>query len=147
MRLSLAILPNVYMELDELLKDYFAKTEAKEGIPPLDMDWDLYIKLWDRDQLIIMTAEEDKIEGFVMYHVNRHPHHRKVMTAICDILAVRPEIRSTGLGKLIVRTAEPVLKAVGVTMIVHSFRTIYDVKPVFLGLGYKLFEHNYIRMI
>jgi GNAT superfamily N-acetyltransferase len=147
MRIHLAILPNISSELDDLLEEYFASTDAKKGIPPLDMDWDLYCRLWEMQRLMVLTAEDELIQGFVMYHVNPHPHHKSILAGICDILAVRPPMRGKGLGRLLIEHAIPLLKEEGVGMMIHSYRTVYTAKPLFPDLGFELFEHNYIRML
>ena len=138
-----------YQQLDELLHDYFAKTVAKEGLPPLRMNWPVYIELNRRDDLLLFTArgDADRLHGFVMYHVHPHLHHMGVVNAACDILAVRVESRGNGVAQQLMREAEPVLRDRGARFITHQFRTVYDVEPLFPKLGYRLLEHGYVKEI
>ena len=138
-----------YQQLDELLKDYFAKTVAKEGLPPLRMNWHAYITLNKQNHLLLFTARDDNDElvGFVMYHVHPHLHHMGTINASCDILAVHVDERGKGVATTLMREAERVLKDNGVHFITHQFRTCYDTEPLFPKLGYRLIEQGYLKEI
>lgn len=139
-----------YQELDELLHDYFAKTVAKEGLPPLRMNWPVYVTLNKRHDLLLFTARDDDRDalcGFVMYHVHPHLHHMGVVNAACDILAVGVDHRGKGVAKQLMAEAEPVLKDRGAHYVTHQFRTCYDVEPLFPKLGYRLVEQGYLKEI
>jgi GNAT superfamily N-acetyltransferase len=140
---------SVFHELDDLLEDYFARTVAKEGLPPLRMNWLAYIELNNRGDLILFTARDhwDDLLGFVMYHIHPHLHHMGVIGAACDILAVNVDQRNNGIATELIERAEPVLRNRGVQYVTHQFRTCYDVKPLFPKLGYKLIEQGYMKEI
>ena len=139
---------DVFHEMDELVKNYFARTEAAEGMLPLDMDWDFYITLQGRDKLVLITVRDEKyLVGFVMYVIGAHPHHKGRRTASCDILATRLEMRGMGLGTTMVRAAEDYLKSRKVQMVVHGFRTCYSAEPLFPKLGYNLIEQSYMKVL
>lgn len=134
--------------MSAILLDYFKQTVAKEGIPPLDMDWDFYIESAKQDKFVLITAREnEELVGFVTYYVNNHPHHKTVMFACCDILAVKLGHRGKGIGTKLVTAAEPLLKMFYVKRVVHASRTVYDVEPLFPKLGFTLVEHNYMKAI
>lgn len=139
----------VYEQLDELLQEYFAKTIAKDGLPPLRMNWMTYIELNVRNELAVFTARSDwhSLHGFVMYHIHPHLHHMGTLCAACDILATRLGMRGNGVARKLLEYAEPRLKSRGVHFISHQFRTCYDVEPLFPKLGYKLIEHAYLKDI
>ena len=143
-------MPEVYKEVDELVKYYFETTKAGEGMDPLDFKWDMYRELDDRGRLLFITARGDnephKMHGFVSYFMSEHMHHRQVL-ATCDMLAVHPDYRSVGVGSQLVETAEQWLKAQGVTHIVHAYRLIYGDNPLFPKLGYKAEETWYVKDI
>ena len=147
MNLSMEQVDAVYHELDDLLHDYFARTIAQEGLPPLRMNWSAYIELNNRGNLLCFTArnDDDDLMGFVMYHIHPHLHHMGVIMAACDILAVNVDDRGQGIGTELVEYAEPMLRNRGVRHIIHMFRTCYDVEPLFPKLGYTLFEKSYIK--
>jgi GNAT superfamily N-acetyltransferase len=134
--------------MDAILAEYFAATAAKVGIPALDMDWDFYAEAAQQGKFILITAREnEELVGFVTYYVNNHPHHKTVMYAACDILAVKMAHRGKGIGTQLVKAAEPLLKMFYVKRIVHASRTVYDVEPLFPKLGYSLVERSYMKVI
>jgi GNAT superfamily N-acetyltransferase len=146
MDLQIEPIVQVYPQLDALLQDYFMRTIASEGLPPLRMNWLAYSNLCQSGNLILMTARENHtLLGFVMYHIYPHLHHIGVINAACDILAVGVDHRGKGIGRKLMAEAEPVLRARGVRFITHQHRTDYDVEPLFPKLGYRLIEQGYLK--
>lgn len=136
------------LQMDALLKDYFARTVASEGIPPLDMDWERYAELQHHNKLILVTAREDmKLVGFVMYFIIDHLHHKGLRMGICDILAVHVDHRGKRIGRLLVQAGIELLKARDVKAVIHNSRTVYDVDPLFPKLGFELVEHSYMKRL
>lgn len=140
---------DLYADLDALVKDYFAKTEASEDCPPLDMDWDFYIQMEHEDKLVLVTVRDDELlVGFVMYIIAPHPHHKGLNSAICDILATRLDRRRHGIGTHLVHAAEQYFKQHGkIDMMFHGFRTVYKTKPLFPRLGFKLVEQAFMKRL
>src|SRR5215471_5386034 len=119
-------------ELDLLLHDYFERTIAQQGQPKLDMDWSSLGKLETSGHVVLMAArQEDKLVGFALYFLHMHTHHRGVLFALCDILAVNPDHRGQGVATELVLRAERLLRSMGVEYIIHNYRCIYDVEPLF----------------
>lgn len=136
-------------ECDQLVKDYFDRTIAWQGMPPLAMNWGLYKKAEEVGNLLFFTARDDDkvMQGFSMYIVSFDPHYHNHKFAQCDILAVRPEWRGRGIGKWLVTHAELALKRHGVDRMIHRFRTIYDVEPLFTKLGFTEVERTYMKVL
>lgn len=141
-------LPACINDLDKLLLDYFERTNAQEGQPKLDMNWAQLMGLDDRGHLCIFTARDNgRLRGFGMYVMMKHLHHATTKWAMCDILAVDPDVRGTGVATQIVEHAAKKLKHMNVDYMVHGYRTIYDVKPLFPKLGFTLIEHSYMKAL
>lgn len=137
-----------YMECDRLVRDYYASTKASEEVPPIDFHWPQYLALEHVKQIVLVTARNGaELAGFVLYVVSPHPHHKTIMMASCDTLAVRPEYRSMGIGRSLINAAEPMLLACGAVRVMHSFRLIYreEVAPLFPKLGFEPYEVVYSR--
>lgn len=148
MKFALEPVITAYRELDVLLKDYFARTVAKEGLPELRMNWKVYAELSFQGNLALFTARADdgkKLYGFVMYHIQPHLHHMGTIVAACDIIAVDLDERGQGIATKLMAFAEPVLKERGATLITHMSRSCYDVEPLFPKLGFKPLEQAYIK--
>ena len=137
-----------YRQLDELVHDYFKRTKASDNVPELDMDWPAYIDFERHGKLLVVGAYDDKqLVGFVMYFINKNPHHRTLTNAWCDILAVRPEYRGRHLGRHLMAVAEKRMRDLNVNYINHQFRVDYEVEPLFGKVGYELIERTYRKRI
>ena len=138
-----------YLEMDALMADYFRRENNHDGMPPLEMDWPVYMQMNEQGILKLYTAENFRhdLVGFVMYYIHPHLHHKGVTVASSDILAVHLDMRGKGVGKALLEYAEPRLKELGVKFIAHRFRTAYDVEPLFPKLGYNLIERGYLKDI
>jgi GNAT superfamily N-acetyltransferase len=135
-------------QMDNLLCGYWNETEAHKGVPDLEMDWDVYQEREDVGGLIIITVRKDtSLVGFNMYNVFKHPHHKGVLTAACDILAVALHHRRQGIGRLLINAAEPLLRGVGVQLMTHNFRTCYEDDPLFVSLGFEMIEATYMKRL
>ena len=147
MKFHKEIMRQAWNEMDALLADYFLRTVAKEGLPPLDMNWRAYIALDQRGDLALCTArgDDDELLGFVMYLVHPHLHHIGTINASCDILAVHVDARGKGIARGLMDYAEPILRIKGAHYITHQFRTCYDVEPLFPKVGYRLIEQGYLK--
>jgi GNAT superfamily N-acetyltransferase len=139
---------NCWEVLDKLVRDYYATTVASDDLPPLDWNWPMFVELQaQRALVLIVCREEGLIVGFLIYFVAYHPHHQRVLCAQCDTLATRVDRRGKGIGKKLIEFGEKLLKARGVQMVAHNYRTCYDAEPLFPKIGYKLEEHSYRKML
>jgi GNAT superfamily N-acetyltransferase len=135
-------------QLNAIIVEYYAKTAASEGVPPVDMAWELFTELEDRDGFILITARDPFngiIKGFVTYYVGPHPHHKTVTFATCGTLAVKVSERSKGIASQLLKAAEPLLKMHHVKYISHGYRTVYNKEPIFSKHGYKLAEYQFVK--
>src|SRR5262245_7692603 len=135
--LKFEYLHKVHKETDRLIKDYFARTNAQKGQPPFDMDWMHYITLEQRGNLMLFTARErGELIGMAMYMLSPHPHHAGYAFAICDTLGVNPDYRGRGVGRALVEFAEKHLRAHGMDYMLHGYRSVYGVTPLFEKIGF-----------
>ena len=136
------------LDVDRLLLDYFERTNAQDGQPKLLMDWASMIKLESMGKVALFTARiENKLVGFALYVMYPHLHHGGNIWAMCDILAVDPDQRGKGVATNIVEHAERRFKQMGITQMMHSYRTIYGVTPLFEKLGFTCIEHLYRKAL
>jgi GNAT superfamily N-acetyltransferase len=136
--------------MQAIVVDYYEKTEAGKGVPTFDVDWEYYLNMEVTNKLVLITARDeanDELIGFDMYLIAPHPHHKTVMFAFCDTLAVKLGHRHKGVGKKLVQAAESYLKLFYVKRVVHGFRAVYDAKPLFPSIGYTLLDSNYVKVL
>ncbi len=142
-------LVDTVMDLDALIRDYFARTKAQDGIPPLRMNWKFYADLEAASRLTVLTARADDgvLLGFAMYILGNHPQHAGMPYAMCNTLAVDVSHRNQGIGTLLVEAALAHFKDTDIKMVMHGYRTIYDTEPLFPKLGFDLMEHIYMKVL
>lgn len=149
MQIQVEPLSLVHKEVAALIDDYYADTNAQDGIPPLDMDWDFFIAMEQTYRLLLFTAREgEELLGVNMYMMTQHPQHKTKTCALCNTLAVATKHRGKGIGTQLTEAALAYFKQrTNVKMIIHNFRTIYDTKPLFPKLGFDLVEHVYMKVL
>lgn len=146
MHIKEELVVNIHEELNAIVHDHLAVTIAAADVPPMDFDWPIYCALQSNGMLKLYTARDDgELAGFVMYQVAPHLHHRGVLSASCDTFAVLPTHQGMGVGRALLKFAEPKLKEFGAQIITHHYRVSYKVKPLFPKLGHKLIEYIYVK--
>jgi|SRR5580765_2536690 GNAT superfamily N-acetyltransferase len=141
-------LSNCVEEVADLIADYYARTNAQEGIPKLMMHWPFFLKLDKKKSLVLYTArDEQKLVGVGMYLLMLHPQHYGMLTAICNTLGVNPDYRGKGIGTSIVKMAEMKFRDRGVKMLVHGHRTIYKTEPLFPKLGFVETDRMFTKVL
>jgi GNAT superfamily N-acetyltransferase len=114
------------------------------------MDWETYKRIELANALVIFTARDDgKLRGFVMYVLAKHPHHKGMRFATCDIIAVDPDYRGMGIARSLIEYAEEQFKryVYNVQAVIHNYRTIYDVEPLFEKMGFHNVESVYMKVL
>lgn len=148
-------LVDCFEEMNSLMHDYYEKTIANRDVPPLDFDWNHYLELDKQKRIVLVTARVRDITharplvGFVFYIMMNHPQYRTTKMALCNTLAVRPEMRGMGIARNLMAKAEDYLQIAEVDRIIHSFRMTYanDESPLFPKLGYEPHEIAYLKVL
>lgn len=144
---SEALKPNI-RDMDAIMHEYYEKTVAKHSVPPLDFDWDHYLTAEANNKFVLIVARDaEELIGFATYYVSVHPQYKTTMYAFCNTLAVKLKYRGQGVASKLVKAAEPYLKLYNVKYMVHGFRTVYDVEPLFQKLGFELYEKMYQKVL
>lgn len=132
-----------------IFEDYYARSKAGEGMPPLKFKWVVYFNLQNIGLLRVYTAREDgKLLGVNFYVCMDHLHHDDFKVADCVGLSVHLDARGKSVGRKLVDFASEKLKAEGVHAQVHKAKTLYEDKPLFERLpGFTLIEKAYLRKL
>jgi hypothetical protein len=119
-----ALRPELERDISSLVDRYYDVTNANVRLPPYNFIWEVYRTLQESQRLLVVTARDEYLlAGFAMYLLMEHPHHRGMQVAECDTLAVD----------------------MGIDRVVHHYRTVYDVEPLFPKLGFTLEEQVYVK--
>lgn len=134
------------LEVGNLVRDYYTRTIASRGMRPLKFKWKTYQRLENAEACKLFNArEKDELIGFALYVLQDHLHHEFQRVAHCTMIGVKPECRGKGIGRQLIEHAEDWFRQHGVTHMVHQHRTIYNVKPLFESMGFKLDELGYVK--
>jgi GNAT superfamily N-acetyltransferase len=141
-----ALRPELERDISSLVDRYYDVTNANVRLPPYNFIWEVYRTLQESQRLLVVTARDEYLlAGFAMYLLMEHPHHRGMQVAECDTLAVDHTQRGKGIGKTLYLFAESMLIDMGIDRVVHHYRTVYDVEPLFPKLGFTLEEQVYVK--
>lgn len=149
MQIKMEHLSDCAGEVNDLILAYYADTNAQDGIPPLKMDWAFFARLAAENKMVLFTARIGKeLIGVNMYLLSPHPQHAGMPCALCNTLAVATAHRGKGIGRVLVEEGTAYFaKRPEEWMVIHHFRTIYDVEPLFPKLGFNLVEHVYMKVV
>ena len=104
-------------EIKPLLPEHWAELAVHKDIP-LDPDFGFYERAAATGSLIFMTVREaGALIGYAIWVVKPHPHYRKHIWALNDIVWLHPEHRGMSLGKNLVKFWETELRARNVAVI------------------------------
>jgi len=136
-----------WQQCDELVKDYYKTTIASSEVPDLDFAWPTYIKMEENRYTLLMVALDGaELAGLSLYLISPHLHHKdEMLVGLCDMIGVRPSHRNKGIGRELVKRSEDALRSRGCTHMIHMYRKIYDVEPLFTKLGFKPIEISYMK--
>lgn len=146
MRISVSSVHEYAEECEALVQDYYKRTNAAEGVGPININWDAYKTLEDADQLMLVTAvNNETLVGFALYIISHSLHWPRMKIAKATTLATHTDWRGKGIGRAIVEAAMPWLMSLGCTHIAHDHRTIYKTTPLFEKMGWDLVELCYMK--
>jgi hypothetical protein len=109
---------------------------------PLEPDWDKYRKIEEAGMLMFMTVRvSGSMVGYCAFIITPHLHYKSCVTAMNDLVYVRPEYRGF-IGAKLIKESERTVVALG------AKRVIWHVKPgdrdwrsVLEKMGYLLEEY------
>ena len=135
------------VEIESVLNDYYITQNGVSGLPPYELDWRVYAALNEANSLVLICARDDAeiLVGFVLYMLVKHPHHKDMLVAECDIIVVAERARGQGVGKALMQHAEPYLVLANVNKVIHREKFFHDAKPLFPKLGYVASEMSYVK--
>ena len=140
--------PKLVEELKVLLPLHYAEVAEDQDRIPLDPDWGEYMNMHCSGILHIFTAREGK--ELVGYHVNivkKGLHYKSNLFAMTDIFYLKPELRGVGAGLKMFVFVHEELKKMGVEKIFTGYKVKHDLSKLFDGLGYRLSDKFYTKLL
>jgi GNAT superfamily N-acetyltransferase len=132
-------------ECDALIRDYYARSNASDGMSKLAINWQRYAAMERAGACFLFLDRDEQLNGFALYMLYDHMHHEAQCIAQCTMIGVQLEARGKGVGRGLIEAAILFFKPMGVTHVVHQHRLIYDTEPLFEKLGFKKIEVSYMK--
>ena len=103
------------------IENHSADINRKETYGDANVDWDAYLQLSHEGRCRVTTAREnDKLIGYAVFCISRHPNHRDFIHAINTALFIEKKYR----GKLtldLIRKSDKYLEEMGVMETSYTF--------------------------
>jgi GNAT superfamily N-acetyltransferase len=134
-------------DLLPLLKTHYEEVSiySKFG-HEFEPDIDLYIAASKAGSLKTYVLEvEGMIAGYVMYSISLHPHCKKLVIGMMDMIYLDPKFRNLGLGQELMKYAEEDLKLLKVNYIFAAMTEHFDFTKTMDALNYKLADKLFVK--
>jgi GNAT superfamily N-acetyltransferase len=132
---------DVIGEIRPLLEQHYQEIASFKEAIPLDPDYDRYQDLELAGALVIIAARrEGRLVGYSIFFLAPHPHYKSTIFAGNDIVFLRPEERSGGLGVRLIRESERIVRELGAKQISWHIKPVNDFSPLLERLGYARHE-------
>ena len=149
---GIEILDNALIEAaNPLLQKHWREIAHYPDIP-LDVDWDGYMDLQNRECILFFTARM-KIDGslagyYVVITPPRNLHYKTSKQALNDVLFVDPDLRKFGIGLELIDFGDRHLAGLGYQVIHQHVKAAHDFGPMLeRRLGYELVDKIYARRL
>lgn len=117
-----------------LLEEHWRELATYSDVP-LDPDWGLYQKAYEAGNLRIFTARLNGVlVGYAVYFVRYHHHYASTLWAMSDVILVRKEHRSLGVGNSLFALVEESLREEGVGVIQTTAKLAHPELSVLLEM-------------
>jgi hypothetical protein len=139
---------DIQPELEPFAVLHWQEIALDHNVVPLDMDWDKYKDLDDKEVLHVVTARNE--EGIVGYHISiicGHLHYKSTLHALVDLYYLAPLFRTGRTGLKLFQFTENSLKALGVKKIVTGTKVHFNHGRLFEHMGYTNTEVIYTKLI
>ena len=129
-----------------LIEQHFREVDAQQDLG-LDIDFERYKELDDNGTVRIYTVRtpENELAAYACFFVNYNLHYKTKLSALQDVLYVKPEHR--GFGYLFIDRCDKELKAEGVTLVLHAVTEFVDFSSTLIRAGYKKQETLYAKRL
>lgn len=129
--------------------DLIALNQVETGVLPFDefeLDVDKYMILESQDMLRLYTARRNgMLVGYSVFFIVNHPHYKKRMFALQDVLYMHPSYRGVGAVKFIMWIDEQLEDEQAIEYVIRQVSKKKDYSKTLERLGYNEMETSYIR--
>ncbi len=139
---------NLRPELETLLPLHWEEIALNRDKIKLDVDWDAYQSIRDRNALHVLTVRDDsKLIGYHICIVTPHLHYKSTLHALTDVYYILPEYRKGMTGIKMFKELEKSLRSLGVKKVFTGTKMHLDMGRIFEHLGYNQAEKMYSKYL
>lgn len=138
----------VYKQMAPFLAEYWRENEPHPDASPFDPDFDLYFNLERDGRLGIFTARRGEIIlGFNSFFISTTFARRSVITAVADILYLRPAERGGAIAIRLIRDCEKGLVERKVKFARYTPSSAHHLGPLLIRAGYAVKGGDYEKVL
>lgn len=139
----------IFHEIDALAQGHWQEVANHRDVRPLDLDYEKYITINEMKIIRVFTVREDgRLIGYASFFIAPHLHYKRWIHASSDVYYLVPDYRGKdGIGKEFFTKIEEWLKSLDVNVIDIQDKTHHTHEKFFLGLGYKVVEQVYEKVL
>jgi hypothetical protein len=142
-------LRDMHEEMKPLLEKHWHEIALDHSRVPLDVDWDRYMALDEKESLSVVTAREDGV--LVGYHVaiiSGHLHYKSTLHGVTDVYWIDPSYRQRpGVGLRLFKAVNEEMKRLGVVKLITGTKVHLDMGRLFQHLGYRETERTFTKIV
>jgi len=132
-----------------LFSDMWSDIARDQTLPPMDVDFDSYIRLEKLGVLRTYTVRwQGELVGVAVYFIAPNLHHHSTIWATSDAIWIRPDMRRPLLGLRLLRHAEDDLARAGATVFrVGAKVRRPELAHLLVWMGYEPVEVAYQKVL
>lgn len=144
---QLEAVPDCWAEMCELFGEHYQEIAFYKDIA-LEPDAGVYERLAAAGAIRVYTVRDGgNLVGYAMFLVRPNPHYRSSLTAVQDVLYLKPAYRRGRTGVTLIRVAETRLRAEGVQVVYHHVKRSNKVGRLLARMGYELVDEVYAKRL
>lgn len=133
-------------EIELLFKDHYDEVEKDQAIVEFDPDIDMLFLLEDQDILKLFTVRDGiELAGYYLSLITPSINNKNTIQSTEIGFFIKKGNRSASLGLKLLRYVESQLTVIGVDCLLASTKVNYPCDPLFIRVGMKLNERQYIK--
>jgi GNAT superfamily N-acetyltransferase len=132
-----------------LLEFHWREIALHQDVIPLAPDKESYEDLERHGQLQLVTMRDDegKLWGYHVSIIRPHLHYRTSLTAFTDVFYIHPDYRKGTSAAKLFKFAEAQLAARGVQRMYATSKLAFDLRPLFVFLGWTEIERVFVKLV
>lgn len=140
-------LADCWGEMTDLFGEHYQEIAHFKDIA-LEPDELAYFKLAGAGAIRVYTVRDaGELVGYAMFILRPNPHYRSSLTAVQDVLYLKPAYRRGRTGITLIRVSETRLRAEGVQVVYHHVKRTNRVGELLARLGYDLVDQVYAKRL